>query len=241
MLDAYGVDVIIVGRGGGSIEDLWAFNEEETARAIFSCNTPVISAVGHETDTTIADYVADLRAPTPSAAAELAVADISALQGELYRQKSRLFEAVTRKVQDKRDELARREKILSLLGPQEKLQDQKMRLARAQEDLAEAMQQKLALSRQEMEYDRQRLQVLMREKYRDSRHRMQIYIEKLKGLSPLEKLGQGYSYTADVHGRKITQTGQVKKGDTICVYVSDGRLQAEVTDIQKDKQDAGEV
>ena len=241
MLDAYGVDVIIVGRGGGSIEDLWAFNEEETARAIFSCNTPVISAVGHETDTTIADYVADLRAPTPSAAAELAVADISALQGELYRQKSRLFEATTRKVQDKRDELARREKILSLLGPQEKLQDQKMRLARAQEDLAEAMQQKLALSRQEMEYDRQRLQVLMREKYRDSRHRMQIYIEKLKGLSPLEKLGQGYSYTADVHGRKITQTGQVKKGDTICVYVSDGRLQAKVTDIQKDKQDAGEV
>ena len=241
MLDAYGVDVIIAGRGGGSIEDLWAFNEEETARAIFSCNTPVISAVGHETDTTIADYVADLRAPTPSAAAELAVADISALQGELYRQKSRLFEAVTRKVQDKRDELARREKILSLLGPQEKLQDQKMRLARAQEDLAEAMQQKLALSRQEMEYDRQRLQVLMREKYRDSRHRMQIYIEKLKGLSPLEKLGQGYSYTADVHGRKITQTGQVKKGDTICVYVLDGRLQAKVTDIQKDKQDAGEV
>ena len=75
----------------------------------------------------------------------------------------------------------------------------------------------------------------------DSRHRMQIYIEKLKGLSPLEKLGQGYSYTADVHGRKITQTGQVKKGDTICVYVSDGRLQAKVTDIQKDKQDAGEV
>ena len=241
MLDQAEVDVIIVGRGGGSIEDLWAFNEEETARAIFSCNTPVISAVGHETDTTIADYVADLRAPTPSAAAELAVADISALQGELYRQKSRLFEAVTRKVQDKRDELARREKILSLLGPQEKLQDQKMRLARAQEDLAEAMQQKLALSRQEMEYDRQRLQVLMREKYRDSRHRMQIYIEKLKGLSPLEKLGQGYSYTADVHGRKITQTWQVKKGDTICVYVSDGRLQAKVTDIQKDKQDAGEV
>ena len=105
VLDKYGVDVIIVGRGGGSMEDLWAFNEEKVARAIFACETPVISAVGHETDTTISDFVADLRAPTPSAAAELAVADLGSILQSLRDFDDRLNRLMEDKVREKREKL----------------------------------------------------------------------------------------------------------------------------------------
>ena len=121
MLERAGVDVMIVGRGGGSIEDLWAFNEEEVARAIFDCSVPVISAVGHETDTTIADYVADLRAPTPSAAAELAVYDIQKLNGELNEAGMRLSRLMRQKLQMERMRLREYETKLKYLHPVNKL------------------------------------------------------------------------------------------------------------------------
>ncbi len=236
MLDAYGVDVIIAGRGGGSMEDLWAFNEEETARAIFQCETPVISAVGHETDTTIADYVADLRAPTPSAAAELAVVDIAALQTEFFRQKLRLTESMMRKLEEKRQETARRARLLKLLDPKTKMQDGRHRLLDAQGRMEKAMQEKLMQYQAQVEAYRTALDTGMRQHQEDIRHRMSLYIEKLKGLSPLEKLGQGYSYTAHPDGRKITQTADVSEGDKVCVYVSDGRFFAVVNEIKKESR-----
>ena len=233
MLDDYGVDLMIVGRGGGSIEDLWAFNEEITARAIFNCRTPVISAVGHETDTTIADYVADLRAPTPSAAAELAVADIRSVQADVCRQSQQLQEAMLRKLWDVREKAAGRERMLRMLGPDGQIREKRMRLLDAQERMSRCMEEKLQACRQETQQRAHRLGQGMEERHRDLCHRMKLYIEKMKGLSPLNRLDQGYSYTSDLQGKKVTQTSQVKAGDLLQIFVSDGRILAEVKQTER--------
>ena len=233
MLDDYGVDLMIVGRGGGSIEDLWAFNEEITARAIFNCRTPVISAVGHETDTTIADYVADLRAPTPSAAAELAVADLRSVQADVCRQSQQLQEAMLRKLWDAREKAAGRERMLRMLGPDGQIREKRMRLLDAQERMSRCMEEKLQACRQETQQRAHRLGQGMEERHRDLCHRMKLYIEKMKGLSPLNRLDQGYSYTSDLQGKKVTQISQVKAGDLLQIFVSDGRILAEVKQTER--------
>ena len=238
MLDAYGVDVMIVGRGGGSIEDLWAFNEEITARAIFNCRTPIISAVGHETDTTIADYVADLRAPTPSAAAELAVADLRAVQKELDRQEQQLREAMLRTIQNVREKTESRERMLRMLGPDGQIREKRMRLIDAEERLTRRISEKIRAYRQETQLRYEKLGGRMDDRYRDMRHRMKLYIEKMRGLSPLMRLDQGYSYTSDMQGKKITQVSQTKEGEKLQIFVSDGRILAEVKQTEQTLYDA---
>lgn len=210
-LEKKNVDVMIVGRGGGSIEDLWAFNEEPVARAIFECSVPVISAVGHETDTTIADFVADLRAPTPSAAAELAVCDYREIKERFHTYRETLLRQITANISKNRSVLERLQMRLNYAHPRQKLNESRQYAA----DLDN------------------RIRLLMRNRMDKEKHRMVICIEKLKGLSPLEKLGQGYSYTQNMQGENIRSIRQVKAGTGIEIYVSDGKISAKVTAAEK--------
>ena len=211
MLETKNVDVIIVGRGGGSIEDLWAFNDECVARAIFDCQVPVISAVGHETDVTIADYVADLRAPTPSAAAELAVWDYRQLQGYLDECRLRMNRSMTGTIRINRLRLKELDVRLSYLHPRHKLQDQQQRLIELEEEL----------------------RTLMRDRVKEARHRLAIQIEKLNGLSPVRKLNQGFAYVEEADGGVVKSIRQVEKRDELTVYVTDGLIRTSVKAVQK--------
>ena len=212
MLDQAEVDVIIVGRGGGSIEDLWAFNEEKVARAIFECRTPIISAVGHETDFTIADFVADLRAPTPSAAAELAVADFRQILQNIAGLRDRMQKAMQRMAELGRAQLMQYQMRFQYLNPEAKLRDNRQRLADLDELLRRAMKNRIA----------------------EERHILGIYLERYRGLSPLYKLNQGYSFVSDREGNGIISTKQVHSGDLLEISVTDGVIEAEVRSSRKE-------
>lgn len=210
-LDDFGVDVIIVGRGGGSMEDLWAFNEEEVARAIFHCRTPVISAVGHETDVTIADYVADLRAPTPSAAAELAVFDLGDFREKLNGYAFRLKGTMNHRLLTARQRLEHMGKTIGYLSPESRIREKRMILLNQEE----------------------KLRTLMEGTVTRYRHRLGLYGERLKGLSPLDKLNQGFSYLEDGNGNAITSVEQVKEHDLLTIRLRDGAISARVENIRK--------
>lgn len=212
MMEKQDVDVIIVGRGGGSIEDLWAFNEEVVARAIFHCRIPVISAVGHETDTLISDYVADLRAPTPSAAAELAVYEYSAVENTCKELELRLKRQMQLRIQSERNMAERMALRLKYTHPKQKLNEKR--------------QQAVDLEDQ--------LRMLMKQKLDENRHWLALYIEQMRRLSPIEKMSQGYSYVENRKLENIHSVSQVKKGEEIQIRVADGTIHASVTGTKKE-------
>lgn len=209
VLDRLGPDVIIVGRGGGSIEDLWAFNEEEVARAIFECRTPVISAVGHETDTTIADFAADMRAPTPSAGAELAVPDMEQTVRMLAEYKRQIRRLAGRKTEQARERLKQYEARLKLGSPQSRLREMRLTLDKEEDALRRLIQARL----------------------QEEKNRLLFFIERFKGLSPLEKMAQGYAFVTDEKGGKISRVSQVRQGDGITLFMSDGQIKAQVREV----------
>lgn len=205
-LDKKDVDVIIIGRGGGSIEELWAFNEEIVADAIFHCCTPVISAVGHETDYTIADFVADMRAPTPSAAAELAVYDVRVLMEQISRGKERLLYEMFSKIDWLQERLEHIQERLRLLNPS----------------------QQLAQKRQYLIDKEERLFLYMEKALKDKKYELAILAGRLDAVSPLKRLESGYAYVADEKGAMVASVDAVKEGERIIVTLKDGSLEAEV-------------
>ena len=207
-LEQLGVDVIIVGRGGGSIEDLWAFNEEMVARAIFDCGVPIISAVGHEIDWTIADYVSDLRAPTPSAAAELAVFDYALTKQKLIEHKLRMNRSMSLCISMMRQRLEHEKTKLRLLSPQNRLNENRRRLLDYEEKIADRMQKT----------------------WTKKKHELMLLANTLEGLSPVKKISSGYAYV-ETKGKSIKSIQNVNVSDEILVHVTDGQMKAVVTEV----------
>lgn len=205
------VDVIIVGRGGGSIEDLWAFNEEKVVRAVYECRTPVISAVGHETDTTLIDFVSDLRAPTPSAAAELAVYDLYRLEKQLETIKETMSQWMWRKVEEKRIELRQKEVLLLQEHPKYQLQQKRLRVDELEEQLSRKMKEKIEQSRRELA----------------------IATQRLKGLSPMERLQAGYAFVTTSSNCIVKEVKQVAIGEELQIEVTDGTIVATINEIEE--------
>lgn len=213
-LEEAGVDVMIVGRGGGSIEDLWAFNEEMVARAVYDCKIPVISAVGHETDTTIIDYVADLRAPTPSAAAELAVPDMRIVLGQLQGYEEALEAAMEQIMALCRQRVDSYARVFRHLNPQSRLNDRRQRLMEVEDRLRLGMERRIEQAKSELA----------------------IRTQQLEGVSPLRQLERGYAYVSDEDGHGVASVEQVTVGQHLFLDVKDGMIESEVTAIQKQKR-----
>ena len=203
------VDIVIIGRGGGSIEDLWEFNQEELAYAIAACTKPVISAVGHETDTTIADYAADLRAPTPSAAAELAVFSYRDYEIALQEYRYTLNRYMENVLQIKRLQLKQYETVLSHASPKDLIAQRRLFLAECAD----------------------RMTYLIEQKILSAKHQLALYAEELKGLSPLQKLQDGYSYVENAQGKNVNQVKNLTKGEILTVKMTDGQAKVSVEEI----------
>jgi exodeoxyribonuclease VII large subunit len=230
-LDKMGLDVLIVGRGGGSIEDLWAFNEEIVARAIFSCNTPVISAVGHETDVTISDYAADMRAPTPSAAAELAVFDYQQFEEQIGIYRNTLLKIMERKLEHYRYHANQYDLRLKIFDPGIRIRESRQCLVDIEEKLRNLVLKRTEEERGKFKQLGTYMKQLIEKQAVTDRHRLQLMISRLDGLSPLKRMGGGYGFITDIKDKRLESIKQVIAGDEITLRIRDGSINATVCDI----------
>ncbi len=232
-LDKMGLDTIIIGRGGGSIEDLWAFNEEKVVWAIYNAKTPIISGTGHEIDNTLADYAADLRAPTPSAACELAIPDVMSTINKITAYGDAYNRSLKRKLTRYNDRLEALEKHLKLLSPKGKLENQQIYIDDLSDRITMAMRTKYLERNQSLNYITERMHVAVKLKYERQNHAFMIIAERLNGLSPLAKLINGFGYISS-NGAPVTAVSDVSPSDELTITINDGTIKAVVTNIIKE-------
>lgn len=256
-------DVLIVGRGGGSLEELWAFNEETVARSVFASRIPVLSAVGHETDFTICDFVADVRAATPTAAAELAVPHMLELQQQVHYQMHRLRRSLLKELQQRRDKLDRLRRSPALMQPARQLRQPAERLDRLTERLQHRMQSRLSMlgqrkmrleqalaghnPKEQIRYAKRRVDTAGRQLLKSmqvqlagSQSRWNAQLRQLDALSPLKVMQRGYSLVYDEKGKGlINSVRKVQPGDIVNVRMTDGRLTCHVWSMEDNEHDNG--
>ncbi len=209
-LDEMGLDLIIVARGGGSMEDLWSFNEEIVVRAIYDAKTPIITGIGHEIDITLSDYAADLRASTPSQAAEYAVFDVMTEVNMLRAKRLRLAQAMELKLKSVRLKLMNKAGVIEALSPERRLRNRQQELAAYYDRMKHAVERR---------YDRYK-------------HKLDVYTAKIDALRPSAKLVGGFGYV-EIGGEALTDIDKVKKGDELQVTVKDGSVKAIVSEVKR--------
>ena len=237
LAENYNLDVLIIGRGGGSIEDLWPFNEEIVARAIFDCTIPTISAVGHEIDFTIADYVADMRAPTPTGAAEMAVPNMSDLINNINNYKIRLNEAINKKINYQKLYLDSIKNSYAIKNPLIMYENKKQKLDILIDNLNKILLKKYDNAKHKFEILKNNY--LLNNSnliYKDKRNNLNNLIDKLELINPLGVLKRGYSLTYQ-EGKVINDINNLNKNDNILIKLYNGEINANIIDIKETKND----
>lgn len=229
-LDRMGLDVLIVGRGGGSLEDLWAFNEESVAKAIFDADTPIVSAVGHEIDTTIADFVADLRAPTPSAAAELCVFDYQKLQKDISSYAATLSAEIRDHIAEKRQQLNGRRLLLQRSRPEMQLLQRRQRAAELRDKMRRCMTERLTESKQRLQSYKQ-MKHDFSGQLQEKQHQLALFAERLEAASPMKRLQAGFACLETEDGKRIRTAASLQPGELVVTTLSDGSFRSRVEDI----------
>lgn len=236
-INAHGqADVIIVGRGGGSLEDLWAFNEEVVARAIYNSKIPVISAVGHEPDVTIADFVADLRAPTPSGAAELAVPDRGELSILIDREQERLMTALENRLNGLANRLQAQEDRLARCTPAQYVAERRRRTEELIERMRLAQLRKIDSLKTGFSYHEKKLRDMPGVLLDRRRGKLQSLSGQLDALSPLRVLARGFSVVTDAQNKIITDSADLQTGDAVTLRFAQGTAKAQITSVQKSRK-----